>query len=460
MKSRQTDPRGSVALALLMVLLIPPAAIAEERGSKWVFFDRLGQRIETTALVGVKSAVGTGSGRSQKLELLFEPEFEMEMVHGMDLTAIGRARGDVFDELEPGDPSQDEVSNLSRRLIMRDRLDLELRELFVEADWGRTFLTIGKQQIVWGKADGLKVLDVLNPQDFREFILDDFDDSRIPLWSVNAEIPLKDIVVQLVWIPDPTYHALPEPDSVYAFTSPLLVPSPPPGVGVVVQEVDKPKRFFADSDAGIRLSTFWKGWDLTLNYLYHYYDLPVLFQERSLSPEGPRVTVTPRYERSHLVGGTFSNAFGDMTVRGEVGFSFDRFFLADDLDDIDGVVETDELAYVLGLDWYGIEETLISLQLFQSWIVDDNPSLVRDKVNTTLTLLLQREFINDRLVPSILWLHNVNQNDGLARPKVTFELRDEIKIWTGFDVFYGKQDGLFGQFDEKDRVVFGIEWGI
>jgi hypothetical protein len=42
-----------------------------------------------------------------------------------------------------------------------------LRELYLEAEWGRSYLTLGKQQVVWGKADGLKVLDVVNPQSFR-----------------------------------------------------------------------------------------------------------------------------------------------------------------------------------------------------------------------------------------------------------------------------------------------------
>jgi len=59
-------------------------------------------------------------------------------------------------------------------------------------DWliGNGFaLRLGKQQIVWGETDGLKLLDVMNPQNFREFILDEFEDSRLPLWSVKYTVP-------------------------------------------------------------------------------------------------------------------------------------------------------------------------------------------------------------------------------------------------------------------------------
>ncbi len=59
-----------------------------------------------------------------------------------------------------------------------------------------------------------------------------------------------------------------------------------------------------------------------------------------------------------------------------------------------------------------------------------------------------------------MWLHNLNQGDGLARPKISYELRDDLQVWFGFDVFYGTRNGVFGEFGRKDRVVLGFEWGI
>ncbi len=60
-------------------------------------------------------------------------------------------------------------------------LEAELREFYMEADWGKSYFTFGKQQVVWGKAGRLKVLDVVNSQSFQELYLEDFDNSRIPL---------------------------------------------------------------------------------------------------------------------------------------------------------------------------------------------------------------------------------------------------------------------------------------
>ena len=74
-----------------------------------------------------------------------------------------RARAVSEDNLEPGRPEQRERSSFNRRWILGDAADAELREFYLDGQVGRTFLRIGKQQIVWGQADGLRVLDVVNP---------------------------------------------------------------------------------------------------------------------------------------------------------------------------------------------------------------------------------------------------------------------------------------------------------
>ena len=453
--------RKIVALFYLISLPLLSLADASAQDLNYTAFRKwFTQHVEISALVEQRTAFGTNKWSGQKAEVLFMPELEIALSHGLDLTAIGRLRSDAFDKLEPGDGAQSEVAHFSRHAVLGDRIDFELREFYLETTVGRSFLTLGKQQIVWGKADGLKVLDVVNPQDFREFILDDFDESRIPLWAVNAEIPVGAFVAQLLWISERTYHDIPEAGAAFAFTAPALGPVAPPGIPVELQQVKRPHRFFADSDAGIRLSTFWKGWDLTINYFYHYQDIPVLFRSVAISDGKPLITIRPRYKRSHLMGGTFSNAFGPLTVRGEIGYSTNRFFATADLQNSDGVEESGELAYVLGFDWFGVSETLISLQLFQNWVTGNFPGLIRDRFDTKLSLLLQRDFLRERLKMETLWVQNVNQGDGMLRPMISYELYDNVKLWTGFDLFYGSRHGLFGQFDRNDRLAFGVEWGI
>ena len=62
-----------------------------------------------------------------------------------------------------------------------------LREAYVDTtveDWS---IRAGKQQVVWGTADGMKLLDMINPTDYSEMAQNQMEDSRIPVWMVNAE---------------------------------------------------------------------------------------------------------------------------------------------------------------------------------------------------------------------------------------------------------------------------------
>ena len=69
-----------------------------------------------------------------------------------------------------------------------------LRELYVDTEVGDedspVSLRIGKQQVVWGTADGIKLLDIINPTDWREFAQNTMDESRIPVWMLNGETDL------------------------------------------------------------------------------------------------------------------------------------------------------------------------------------------------------------------------------------------------------------------------------
>lgn len=410
--------------------------------------------------VELESAYRTTKTDFQKFELLVTPELNADLPLGIRLRGIGRLRTDAFDELEPGQPTQYELADFAKRTYVGDHIDFELRELFIDLFIGPVFLKAGKQQIVWGKTDGLKLLDVVNPQNFREFVLDEFENSRIPLWTLLVEIPVDDVLIQAVWIPDRTYHKLPANGGDFQFRASEFTVEVPDGFEATINPIDRPDDFIGDSDIGLRLSTFWKGWDLTLNYLYHYYDIPVVTRSVQFEPV-QRVLINQDYRRSHLAGLTFSNAFGNLTLRGEAAFSFNRYFRTDELSDPDGIKKAHTLDYAIGLDWFGLDDMLISAQLFQNWALRDSiNSLFRDRVDTRVSLLIERTFMNERFEIEMLTVAGINGADGLIRPKAAYEWKSNTNIWIGFDGFWGDREDLIGQFNRQDRIRVGIEIGI
>jgi len=91
-----------------------------------------------------------------------------------------------------------------------DRLDF-IRELHVKKTFkldngANLFVKAGKQQVVWGRTDLFRVLDVINPVDYsRNNIYDELSDIRIPMWMVQTEYrmgasdSMQDRNLQVVW---------------------------------------------------------------------------------------------------------------------------------------------------------------------------------------------------------------------------------------------------------------------
>jgi len=67
-----------------------------------------------------------------------------------------------------------------------------LREAYVDMEQGDWSIRAGKQQVVWGTADGMKLLDAINPTDYSEMAQNQMEDSRIPVWMINAETDVAD----------------------------------------------------------------------------------------------------------------------------------------------------------------------------------------------------------------------------------------------------------------------------
>lgn len=424
--------------------------------------------IEFSSIWQTEMAVTKGS-TVQKFESIWQPELNVSLNDTVDMTFIARLRADTQHNLGYEGDRLDTSSAINGTLLEGNHADVEIREWYFDTEMAGVFWRLGKQQVVWGQADGLKILDVVNPQSYREFILDDFEDSRIPLWMINGEIAIgDDDSLQLLWIVDQSYHRFANNGSDYQITSPLLVPQPVAGIEVASFELHKPNNVLKDSDFGLRYMKFYQGWDLTFNYLYHYLDNPVFYQQLS----GNTVAIEAKYQRNNLFGLTASKAFDAWTIRSEVGYSTKSYHLLDPFSkentqafiDYQGVRESRDLSSVIGLDWQGLENSMLSIQWFQSSLLDYydkiDVAMFRPKHNQIWSFLYQKNFVNDTWTVEALVLYGVDQHDNSVQLELSHMLESNIKLWLSADLFAGNQRSLFGQFNDVDRLIFGIEWGF
>lgn len=431
---------------LAMLLLVSPCVFWAARANAELVWN----------YVAALDGRALGGGESG-LEASVRPEVDWRISDTADLSARVRLRGGLGDSLEhqPKQRGGNSRGTLNPRYFPGgDDAELELRELYLDLQAGPAFLRLGKQQIVWGQADGIKVLDVLNPQSFREFILDDFEESRIPLWSAMAEVPVGSALLQLTWIPDLTFHDVPGPDDWYAWTSPKLMVQLPAGVPVVEVSESRPGDGLADGEWAIQLSGFSGGWDWTLNHADHFEDLPLVGSQ--LGELGVRLDTG--YLRSRTSGASVSRPLGNIVVRGEVAYRTDLPIPGRQANGLPGGVPTDTVAALVGIDFSGLSNTWLSLQVLVDRAMDHPSRLVRDRDEYLLTATADRYFLNRRLKTRVQAFHSPNEDDGLARLAIEYQLASRVSISLAVDEFYGPDRGLFGQFAHRDQIRFSIEF--
>ena len=436
-------------------------------------------------------AVKTQDGRGQKFHNTLSGEFLFDPTPNLQIVARLRINTEALDNLDPGSFIDSSYAPGTNPASPGRVTEIENRELFIQWSRGPVRIRAGKQQLVWGEADGIKVLDILNPQDFREYILPDFSESRIPLWAVSFDVDFggsgfadfmpEGSSFQVVFIPDPSVHQVPDienlggdPDAPYAPTSERIVPRPPSQFASAVdfqatQENQKwkPSKF----DVGARVTLPVGRVDTALYYFWKIDDFPVIaYGPASIQLDGTRlflaVPVSLEYRRYHMAGASTSAAIGDWVIRTEFSYTFGRnlsslYVVPPSVinDPNDQVDESDDVAWVVGLDWFGFSDTLLSMQVFQNIVVQHNDLMLRREVETAITFFAQRKFMNDRLSAELMLIQGVNDGDGLVRPRLEYEWTDSFSSWVAGDVFYGTRDGYFGQYDSNDRVVFGISVG-
>jgi hypothetical protein len=345
-------------------------------------------------MVGItQSSYRWNDNSFQKWEWILKPEMTYDISKKVRFYFKGRFYTDLTDNLEPGRPSLNEVSGASKRHLIGDKSEWEFREVYVDIDLDKLgYLRVGKQQIVWGETDGLKLLDVVNPQNFRAFILADFDESRIPLWSIKHDFTVNDLNIQLVWIPDNTYHDLPE------LNHPYFPKSNMPSLGnntVQFNAPEKPSSFFKNSEFGVKVNRFMNGWDVSFNYLYTYDDF-ALFDIAPLTSDEYDVAITPYYSRYHLIGGSFNKAISEISLRGELAVNVNKEFGTPNVNELPMNVTKNQAALAVGVDWLP-GENMLSAQIFVDKVFDIESLYGRNPFDSFLTLLYRRDLFNDSM---------------------------------------------------------------
>ncbi|MCF7821841.1 MAG: hypothetical protein K9M17_05285 [Mariprofundaceae bacterium] len=316
-------------------------------------------------------------------------------------------------------------------------------------------LRLGQQQIVWGKTDGLRMLDIINPLDLREFILDDFLNSRIGLVAarLNYYTYLGDSEheFEFIVIPD-TKVVEPAPaGSRWGFARPAL----PAAVTPVFQSGSKPGWAAENTGYGAAWRSNLSGWDLSLNWFYGWKGTPNIEKNQV----GTVMYLKPVYSQMHTAGGSFSNAFGPWVVRGEVATNLNEALDTSGVTVATSITKQTTFNGAIGVD-YTANNWTVNPQLFLRHIHGWSRDILEDQNSGFVSLRVATDYMNEKLKPEVIGLYSWSDRSWMLRPKASYEFSDHIKATAGVDLFGGRSSAFFGQFADNDRIYTEIEYSF
>ncbi|MBL7084876.1 MAG: hypothetical protein ISS43_02070 [Candidatus Omnitrophica bacterium] len=473
-----------LGLSLLSLGLTNVFAYEEDKSIVYKFWQKVlpvqEERLELGGFVKNETSVHLAGGfdRFMKINNVMGMKTNIKITDWMELFTYYRWFWDSVFTVEDRLYGNVSFEDVNRKLRMPEKLQW-LRECYVDIYTDRLDIRAGKQQVVWGTADGVRILDMVNPLDYREWTLKEYVETRIPLWMINIEGELMmDGHLQLLLIPDyqPNYYA--------PAGAPFTLRTVDIGqqgtdaldqAGFTVSTIsEKPAKQFKNTKIGLRWQNIIGGWDYTLNYL-HTYDFASSAYTRITFFPSMEFELKRRSEQIDIFGASFSKTLTEgfltdllkgWTLRGEFAYIKGGAMNYGYDESIIGTVDVDQYNYCLGFDRNFWTNWLFSYQFIQfiAHNTEDIPGATSpysllfgptrgglDKLTTMMTLKVATDFMHERLKPEILLIYGFDR-DWRISPKVSYEINDEWTIAGGLHVFGGDEQGLNGQFDKNDQL--------
>lgn len=313
-----------------------------------------------------------------------------------------------------------------------------IKEMYIDLYFNALDLRVGKQQIIWGKSDGVFITDVISPKDLSNFILSDFDEIRLGVTALKAVFFTNKLDFEFVWIPIFTPAVTPGTGTIWEVSTPL------PGSPAITEPSDT----LENSEVFGKVSFMGSEIDIELMAGYMWDDLPSAYADGSIVADYNRVT---------MAGGSFSMDIDGLIVRAEGAYYNGKFFTI--LSSPLSTIEKDFVNYMVGLD-YSIGGFTFGTQFIQEIVLDyDEKIMLNSEYKNTMTLAVARPFLNETLIVEFFSYVGLNNKDALLRPKITYNITDGLEWSVGADVFLGNK-GDFGQYNDNDLLYSRVKYSF
>jgi len=319
----------------------------------------------------------------------------------------------------------------------KDDKRAEIRELYVDMFFDNLDIRLGKQYVVWGVLEGMRIVDEINPMDFHELITPELLDYRIALWTLRADYYAGKTTYELIWIPELVFHRSAPRGSEWELFQ-------------VLDGTTKPKSFEPEfSEIGFKVTRDLLDAEIALSYFYTWDDYPTTFrvisqEDVTSATPSEELPIFPTYTRMQIFGLTFTKEISGDILKAEFAYVKDKYFaIVDKYDDkgfliSDGDVQRDHIRWGVGYD-FSMLGADISPAVGQAIILDYRSYMLTTEFDTTLNVFLRKPLPKYSAVFSLLFIHLLKFEETYIKPRVHFDLSDHFRVTLGGDFFVGQR---------------------
>ncbi len=381
------------------------------------------------------------SGFNQAQTALFL-ELDVKLSDNWKLKVSGDLFYDAIYDIHSGNDYNDDILDAYRTQI---RLD----DTYVQGRITSSLdAKIGRQIVVWGKSDSIRITDVINPLDNRTPAMTDIEDLRLSVgmakfdyyigaWNLSAMIIGESRIMEEA----PARSEFFPVDSIFP-----VAPNP-------FIELETPESSWDNMQYAFAANGIFSGWDLS------FYASDVLDQKWYIDP----VDKVRKVSKIQMVGSAINIATGSWLLKSEAAY----------LNGVKYNSTTDEKSRfdaLVGFDYMGIKDTVLSLELANRHIFDyedkmsqlvSRPDYVdEDEVQTAIRAT--RSFLNDSVnATALLSIFGSKwQNGGFARVWVEYEVADAVGLNVGVVEYIDGDKPFAKAIRDNDRVFADITYSF
>jgi len=312
------------------------------------------------------------------------------------------------------------------KLEGEERRDADVREMTVAWRRGDTSLTLGAQQLNWGRMDILRVTDVVNPVDQQDLFHEELPEAKLALWMANLEWQSGTRTLQIVATPQVAADRLPR------------------HWGGLPVRVAEPRSSIGNGTLAARYGFEALGWNADLMASRGWQPTPTL--RTAIDSEGPHLRGVLSRQKS--VGFSADKPVGATVVRLE---GLAARLQPDEAGAALAVGNRRQASLGAGLD-VRADDWFIAAQVIAQ---HERDSLAGKSHSTYSSLIVQRKWLQDRLAARALYLREARGSSWTSL-QASYELSPHQLLQLQADRFSGAPSQPLGSLRGRSRIAASL----